>query len=388
MGFGRVGRSKQHQSRDRVRRLCYYVSDHGWGHATRSIAVIRELLAQDADLQVIIKVDYALTLMRTALPHDRVSIARCRKDFGIALRKDSLQVDRSKTRDLFSEWIASWERFVETEERFCRDHKIGLIVSDIAPQPFLVADALQIPSIAISNFTWYGMYRHLFGEISEMQLIREAYSRVHLALVLPLAEPDLPFHRQVEIGLVARRPTMSRQAVRSSLGLSEGDRLVYVGVGGIAESERVTRRLFEAVASLLQGEGLHILLSANVDSPSVPRTILVHRMPIDTTETQNYIAACDLIISKSGYSTVAEAILGRVPILLMERDEISEDKHTLQTLESLRIAERISEYPHNLWLEDLSAWLEACRQSYKRLSGRYLRDGNAEAAARILSMSK
>lgn len=170
-----------------MERICYYVSDHGWGHAARSIAVIRELLARDRnkDLEIIVKADYALEFMRASLQCGRVKFDRCRKDFGYVLRDGCLQVDRERTEKLLKRWLATWDPFIKKERRFCKERNIAVIVSDIAPQPFLVADSLNIPGIAISNFTWYGVYSHLFGETKEVSILKEAYEYADLALVLP-----------------------------------------------------------------------------------------------------------------------------------------------------------------------------------------------------------
>ena len=48
----------------------------------------------------------------------------------------------------------------------------------------------------------------------------------------------------------------------------------------------------------------------------------VVNIPPEEVETQNYIAMCDLIVSKPGYGTVSEAIRAKIPMFLLKRDGV------------------------------------------------------------------
>lgn len=58
----------------------------------------------------------------------------------------------------------------------------------------------------------------------------------------------------------------------------------------------------------------------------------VIRMPASYTESQNYVAAADLVITKPGWSTVSEAYCFSKPLFLVQRDGFREDTHTMQYL--------------------------------------------------------
>ncbi len=79
----------------------------------------------------------------------------------------------------------SWDEFIKTEKQFCESHAIDLIISDITPLAFVVANELDIPGIAISNFTWHYIFYNLFGNIPAVEQIKEAYMRADFAFVLP-----------------------------------------------------------------------------------------------------------------------------------------------------------------------------------------------------------
>ena len=113
-------------------------------------------------------------------------------------------------------------------------------------------------------------------------------------------------------------------------------------------------------------------------------TELLLRVPRDATDSQNYIAACDLVVTKPGYSTVSEAILGRVPMLTYQREGFSEDDAIIDAVEDLGIGHRIDSI-QALKSLDLEAAC-AMRAAYDHLPDRYRRDGNLEAAERILEL--
>jgi UDP:flavonoid glycosyltransferase YjiC (YdhE family) len=371
-----------------MRRICYYISDHGWGHATRSVAIIRELLSQDEDIQIIVKADYALKFIERSVKDKRVEFDRCRKDFGYASKEGSLQVDKERTNELLRTWLTTWDRFIGKEKHFCKEHDVNLIISDIAPQPFLVADSLSIPAIAISNFTWDNVYAQMFGDTREVSVVRDAYAQADLALVLPLAERRLPFQQKIEVGLVARNPTVSKRDLRQGVGLPYRMRLVYLGAGRIRVSAAIARSMLDTLSSAcLSIRDVSFLVSSHVGRTASIHNAPMLEIPAHDPESQNYIAACDLVISKAGYSTVSEAIRGRVPMLLVGREGISEDESIIRTVEELGIARRIS-LPEegSADLFSLARDSDNFEKAYQSLPERYSRDGNAEAASHILEL--
>ena len=52
-------------------------------------------------------------------------------------------------------------------------------------------------------------------------------------------------------------------------------------------------------------------------------------------DTQNYIRASEFIISKAGWGTVAEAVCGKISMVLLERDGVLEDTHIINELKKL-----------------------------------------------------
>ena len=99
------------------------------------------------------------------------------------------------------------DRIIET--------KPDLIISDISAMPFLVAKTLYIPSIAISNFSWYDVIDFISNDKSNLLL--EAYQNADFSIKLPFGTKMDHFKKQKQVGLICRKTTQSKEKIRKKL---------------------------------------------------------------------------------------------------------------------------------------------------------------------------
>lgn len=64
---------------------------------------------------------------------------------------------------------------------------------------------------------------------------------------------------------------------------------------------------------------------------------------LDIKDTQNYITASDLVISKAGWGTIGEALIGHTPMALIERTSTKEDSFNIEKLKENNLCISISE---------------------------------------------
>lgn len=349
--------------------ICFYISDYGYGHASRDIAIIRKILSEYNDAKIYIKTYEPFHFVRQSLPYRNVEVIQTRNDVGVVFKENSVTVDREQTKKMLDEWLASWAEYIQKEKRFCETHKIDLILSDIAPQPFIVADDLGITSIAISNFTWHYIFYNLFGEIPATERIKGAYERAEIALVLPFNEEMNIFKRKREISLVSREITVDRCEMRRRCGISDNEMLVYVGVGRSFEPS------FMRSMKPIESTNVKFLTSSNAELPFGN----VISIPNNETETQNYIAMCDLVVSKTGYGTVSEAIRARIPVFLLKRNGFKEDELIGTKVEDLGIGQFISEksFLDSAWINE-STHLDMYTKGFNNLNSRFKNNGIPE----------
>ncbi|MBU4374688.1 MAG: hypothetical protein KJ714_09715 [Euryarchaeota archaeon] len=349
--------------------ICFYISDYGYGHASRSIAIIRKLLSEYTDARIYIKNSGAFDFIRNSLPGENVEVVQSKNDIGVIFKENSVVVDRERTQKNLLEWISSWDEFIKKERQFCESHRIDLILSDITPQAFVVANELDIPGIAISNFTWHYIFYNLFGDIPAVEQIKEAYILADLALVLPFNEDMNVFRKQKKVGLVSREMTGNKYDMRRTMGVSDSELLVYIGVGKSFDSSFM-RNMKE-----LDIPELKLLVQSNAELPFEN----VIRIPDKETEMQNYIKMCDLVVSKTGYGTASEAIRAKIPMFLLKRDGFREDELIGDAIERMGIGRFISErsFLEGGWRHELRD-LDKYIMNFDNMDDRFKSDGTKE----------
>jgi uncharacterized protein (TIGR00661 family) len=298
--------------RNKLANICFYISDYGYGHAARDIAIIRKIL-NGCNAKIFVKAEGPYRFIEQSLPN--ATAIKTRNDIDLAYMKNSVVLDKTETEKRLDRWILSWDEYISNEKVFCRDNNIDLILSDIVPQAFIVADDLGLPGVGISNFTWHYIFFNIFGKTDAVTSLEYAYARGEMAFVLPFNEKMSLFKRRIPVGLVSRDSTMERSALRKKYKILEDELLVYIGVGRSMDAA-LLKELKDPIHP-----GVKFLLSSNIDLP-LKNAI---KIPNEETETQNYISMCDLVVSKTGYSTVSEVLRASVPMFLFRREGFKED---------------------------------------------------------------
>lgn len=340
--------------------ICYYISDYGYGHAARSIAVIRELMERAGEgVRMIVRSSRALPFLRDSLRGvPRTEFLPTAGDPGYCLKPGSIEPDADLLSARYRDFLAAWPEEAEREERFLRRIGADLIVTDISPIPLPAAGKLGIPSVGLSNFTWYTAYEGMLSE-RLLQPLYEAYSHLDYFIALPGAEEEPGWGRRG--GRRADffcREAGSREIARLRRELDDGDgRLtVFVALGMSIEVEEL------AAIPLWRDESCRFIVSSNMD---VSRANVI-RIPAGYTESQHYVAISDLVVTKPGWGTVSEAVVLNKPLVLLERGGFREDRSTVRALEGRHPCELID-------------WNELRAADMNRL-WRELRSGGAAAA--------
>ena len=299
-------------------KIAFYVSDHGYGHATRSIGLIREMAAAGVDrLEIEVVNHHAHDLLTQGLAGlEGVRTIDRATDIGFLCQPDRLAFDPGRTALAIFGWISGWKAFVASEVDRLRARPPDLVISDVAPEPLLVAEKLGVPSVVASNFTWVDQYEpHVRPDL--IAPLRGSYALALRGYAYALRTALSGVRSAVPAGLVTREPRCERRETRSRLGVEEGQVLVHLGFGWSEDAVHAAEHIASGAAV---AEDVRLLVSSNLGDllrASSPAGIRERILTIaaNDTEAHEAIAACDLVLAKAGYGTVSEAIAGRVPIL-------------------------------------------------------------------------
>lgn len=292
--------------------LVYYITGHGFGHAVRSTAIINAL---PQNVQVTIKTAIPKTFFDRELKRE-FNYLHGAYDCG-CLQHDSVSVDIGKTIKTFSAIHTANKQIVKHEIAWCRNSNVTGIASDITPFAFDVASKCGIPSIAVTNFTWYDIYSEYvsadtsFTEVVEE--IKQSYSRADLLLALSPAMPMNYFRKKKVMPVVGRVGRVNRSLFQEKYAINPSRKIALIYVGEFGLSAARWRNL--ALCRDWEFFGLQRLAGAPEN---------YHELVPDATDYPDLIATADCVISKLGYGVVAESMLNRTPILYLPREQFAE----------------------------------------------------------------
>ncbi|KAK1275670.1 L-arabinokinase [Acorus gramineus] len=228
-GDDRVSASRKHLV------FAYYITGHGFGHATRVVEVVRHLIDAGHDVHVVTGApDFVFT---TEIQSPNLHIRKVLLDCG-AVQADALTVDRLASLEKYSKTaVEPRASILAAEVEWLNSIKADLVVSDVVPVACRAAADAGIRSVCVTNFSWDFIYAEYvmaagYHHRSIVWQIAEDYSQCEFLLRLPGYCPMPAFRDAIDVPLVVRRLHKSRTEVRKELGIGNEVKLVIFNFGG------------------------------------------------------------------------------------------------------------------------------------------------------------
>jgi len=251
---------------------------------------------------------------------DRVRYQRVLIEPRVAEAPGALSVDAAGSAAAVREFAAGLDEVVEREAAWVRSNGVRAIYADIPFIAGFIGKAAGIPVIAAGNFLW----NWILADQPGIGVIAEGYALCDLALRYPLSHDEgwEIFRRSEQVPLVTPRSKRDRDEIRAELGLL-GESRPAVLVGGRARLEP------EAEARIRETCSDFVFLSAEM----LPNY-------------HDLVRASDVVVSKAGYSIVAECIAEGRPLLYPPRTGFREEEMLMRSAERLMRCAPIAE---SLW---------------------------------------
>jgi hypothetical protein len=299
--------------------LAVYVTSHGFGHLTRTAAVINRL---PLEIPVTIRCHRSLLdywgerLRRPAMLEEQAT------DVGAANPPgDSNATDGAATLALAARVHSEAMARVDDEAQMLRDEGTVAVLCDAPPVPLVAARRAGIAGFLLANFTWADIYaphaRRLGGDAPRLVAeLRRAYRQ---ATLLFRTEPALRMAGvapEVDVGMVVEAGRNRRDELRNRLGLKPGDRLVYFYVGRYGQDDLGWTRLERLGQKNVHFIGFHPAPGRRPEN--------LHVLPPDEWTGADLAASTDAVVAKAGYGTVCEAMVAGTPMLYPPRTGFAE----------------------------------------------------------------
>lgn len=357
--------------------VLFYISGHGYGHATRTSEIMRALAVGQPDWTMHVRSNAPEHLFSDI---KQVRFHRCQEslDPGVIEQPDSLGVDVPATLAAMERYNDRRDEMIAAEADWIKRHDISLIVADFPPLAGEVAGVCGLPCIGIGNFTWDWIYEPLVDERRRPLLawLRHGYAQMSCWLKLPFSHSENQdlFPRVVQMPLVARRPKRPPAEVLRRLGISESDRRPRIILGMRGRIPSQARRTvavenpnwlflhFEDANAGGQGNELPVKLSPDLLFTDV-------------------LNVCDVAVSKFGYGMLSECIATRKRLLCPPRRQFREDEIVERQIDRHLLVERIAD-------DDFAAgrWSAGIRRLLDRaVPETALATNGAEACAREIA---
>ena len=310
----------------------FYISSHRFGHMTRCLGIIENILkTNDYNLYIACnkkQSDFARIYL--AKHKDRIIYKDLVTDIGLVNKENSLEVDKFSLQQQLLDFTSSWEDVVNDEYDFLKNLNIICIVSDISPIGTLVGDKLQLPVVLITNFTWIEQYEHIGIDESIIDKYRQSYSYVTKFIKYDLCLPISSVNCEDvnEVGFTCRNIDFDKvEKIKSQYGKS-----IMVTCGKSANLNTINIKNLKG--TIFTTSGIDITCEEDCN---------VVNLPIDILDTQNYIAASDMVITKAGWGTIGEAVLGHTNLVLIERPSAKEDSFNIEKIKENKLGISIEE---------------------------------------------
>jgi len=304
--------------------VVFYISGHGFGHASRQVEIIHALVRARPGVNVIIRsaVNPGLLQRTLTVPYE-LWPGVC--DTGI-VQASSIQHDDPATIREAAGFYSTYDERIAAEVLALGDETIDLIVGDIAPMAFEVAAELNVPSFAIGNFTWDWIYETHPGLVAELPdlvpRLQSSYRKASFALELPFSGGFEVFANRQQLPLVARRATRTKTDTRAHFGLPASGGVALLSFGGYG----LPQLDFGSIDCLRDWT---IVTTDRIAAPtaSLPRGIqLIQETAFINSgfRYEDLVAASDVAITKPGYGIIAECISTGTAMLYTSRGDFRE----------------------------------------------------------------
>jgi len=236
----------------------------------------------------------------------------CNTDVGPIVKAGTLTIDQESTISHVKSFLKRWPSLIDNVPN------ADLFIVDIVPWALIAAKKQQIPSLLITNFTWIDQFNSFLPK-ELLHDYEQAFLNADNVLYYDLVNKPTQqlFGNKKNVGFVSRPFNLKKV---KEIKKAHKRPIVYLSLGasntGLDEELNVSELNYDFISTTK----IH-LVGNNVEylDPTVQNT-------------QDYIKASDYCIAKAGWSTVAEAMLARVPFAVLERNDSPEDVMTINEL--------------------------------------------------------
>jgi hypothetical protein len=327
--------------------IAYFVTAHGFGHATRAAALMEAMHGLQPSVRFELFTTSPQWIFSDSLS-EPFGYHAVRGDVGM-VQVSALQENLPGTLEALQNLFPLDPLLLDQVAETLISTGCCLAVCDIAPLGIAAAMRAGIASVLVENFTWDWIYQPYLSTEPRLQpyidYLHDLYAQVdHRIQTEPLCQP---VDGAVQVGPIARLPRSSRKKIRGRLNIADSAKIVIVTMGGIPQS-------FEFMEKICADLDFYLIIpGADTFSCPHPKVILLPAHSVFFHP--DLLQAADVIIGKTGYSTVCEAYFAGIPFGYVKRSNCMESQVLAKFIDSHMPSCYISleDFHRGHWIERL-----------------------------------
>ncbi|CAB1061001.1 hypothetical protein D1BOALGB6SA_5772 [Olavius sp. associated proteobacterium Delta 1] len=364
---------QQSDYKTNVKRIAYFISPHGFGHAARAAAVMQAISDIDASVGFEIFTTVPSWFFRDSLSASFTCHALL-TDIGL-VQKTAFQASLNKTLRSLNDFLPFPASLISEITATVKKLNCVLIICDISPLGIPIANEAGIPSVLVENFTWDWIYEQYASADNRFNRHIEYLRSVFQSADYHIKTEPVCCRGSADLTTppVSRKMRTSVYRIRKRLGLPESARMVLITTGGIKQSYGFLNALKKLpdFHFVMPGAGPNMEIRDNY-------VILPHRSDFYHPDLVN---ASDAVVGKVGYSTLAEVYHAGVPFGYVVRSDFRESEPIVAFIEKEMQGVYLKEpdFCSGRWIANLPDLLNLNRLPRREINGaeqisRFIRD--------------
>ena len=313
----------------KVLKIGAFITSHGFGHGTRTCAVLNEI-AKFRSCKFEIFSTLPNWFFSHNLPELELELHNIQTDVGLAQKSPFIH-------DL-KETLKQLEKFTQFNNRdfleclkIVKNNDFDLLISDISPVGLEIGKQMDIPSALIENFTWDWIYQEYcdshfgFNRINEILEKSYSYADLHIQ-ASPFCQKK---NRTIETPPISRSIRKPHSEIKQLLGIGDDAKVILLTTGGITKKLNLIESLKEESDLIFITTTTTRSITTNQNIISIPLQSDIHYPDL--------VNASNLVVGKVGYGTLAECWSTDTPLLGCYRNDFRES-NTLDNFASKNLS--------------------------------------------------
>ena len=300
------------------KRIAYFVSHHGFGHAARASAVMQAIhsLRPDIEFELFTRAprwffDMSLTF--------RYGYQEITTDVGL-IQQSPLEEDLPATIRKLANFLPFPDKLEHPIVHQLIKSQFDLCICDISPFGLAASHTAGIPAVLIENFTWDWIYSGYLAECPGFNRFIPQFTKTFQNADIHIqTEPVTQRSNKADLitNPVARKPRLSIIETRQLLNIPAQAPVIMITMGGFEVD-------YSFIEQLTVNKNVWFVIPGGAQKEVEYHPNLVLLPHHSDFYHPDLINAADAVISKAGYSTLSEAYLAGIPFGYVSRDRFRE----------------------------------------------------------------